>query len=66
MLGGKLRLEAQAVHAHDGVHWRADLMAHVGQELTLGLVCLLCHQLGAREFPGSLIHQLLEVFLVDL
>ena len=30
-------LECQVAHADDGVHGRADLVAHVGQEITLGL-----------------------------
>ena len=45
-------------HAHDGVHRRADIMAHVGQELALGSVSVV------RRFPGLL--QLLNLLLGHL
>ncbi len=36
LLGGELGVESQLGHADDAVHGRADLVAHVGQELALG------------------------------
>ena len=36
LLGGQRRVEHQFGHADDGVHRRADLVAHVGQERALG------------------------------
>ena len=41
----QLGLEHQVAHAQDGVHGRADLVAHVGQKIALG--------------PGRLLRQLL-------
>ena len=41
LLGGQFGLEGQVGHADDGVHRRADLVAHVGQEQALGLGCRL-------------------------
>ena len=38
LLGVERRVEQQAGHADDGVHRRADLVAHVRQERALGLV----------------------------
>ena len=36
LLGGEVGVERQLGHAEDAVHRRADLVAHVGQELALG------------------------------
>lgn len=40
--------EQEFGHAEDAVHWRPDLMAHIGEELRLGsagrLRSLLCQQ----------------------
>ena len=36
LLGVELGLQGQVGHADDGVHRRADLVAHVGQEIALG------------------------------
>ena len=36
MLRVEVRIEGQFRHAEDSIHRRADLVAHVGQELTLG------------------------------
>ena len=44
---GQRRVEDQVGHAEDAVHGRADLMAHVGQELALGPVGRL------RRLPGQ-------------
>ena len=38
LLGVQRRVQQQAAHADDGVHRRADLVAHRGQEGALGLV----------------------------
>ena len=37
LLHAQLRVDQQARHADDAVHGRADFVAHVGQELALGL-----------------------------
>ena len=50
--GRQLFIQGQIGHAHDGVHGRAQLVAHVGQELALGDV---------RGFGRSL--RLLQVLL---
>ncbi len=36
LLAGQRRFEREFRIAHDPVHWRADLVAHVGEELALG------------------------------
>ncbi len=36
LLGGEVGLQHQMGHTDDGIHWRADLMAHVGQKFALG------------------------------
>jgi hypothetical protein len=33
----QIGLQRQVAHANDGVHGRADFMAHVGQKVALGL-----------------------------
>ena len=38
LLGIEVRFQAQAGQADDGVHRRADFMAHIGQESALGFV----------------------------
>ena len=47
--------------ADDGVQRGADLVAHVGQELTLGLGGGFGQLLGAGEFGGARAHPLLEL-----
>ena len=42
---GKLCFQRQMTHADDGVHWRANLMAHVSQEVAFGL----CGRLGCVQ-----------------
>src|SRR5271170_2431346 len=37
LLRRQLRPECQMRHPEDRIHWRADLVAHVGQEVGLGL-----------------------------
>ncbi len=37
LLGGQLGLQGEVGHAEDGVHGGADLVAHVGQKVALGL-----------------------------
>ena len=36
-------------HAHNGVHGGADIVAHIGQELALGAVGMLCRRPGLRQ-----------------
>ena len=38
LLGVEVGIERQLGHAEDAVHGRADFVAHVGQEIALGLV----------------------------
>ena len=38
LLGGEVGVERQVGHADDAVHRRANLVAHVGEELALGAV----------------------------
>eukprot|EP01036_Dinobryon_divergens_P041677 gene41676-55263_t len=40
LLRAEAAAQRQMGHAEDGVHRRADLVAHVGQEIALGPVCL--------------------------
>ena len=48
--GIELGLQRQMRHADDGVHGRADLMAHVGQEIRFHLGRFLGHFLGMAQF----------------
>ena len=48
----------------DGVHGRADLVAHVGQEGALGPVGRLRPGAGTGELQGAALHQLLQVVAV--
>src|SRR6188474_556519 len=36
LLGAELRVQGELRHPNDGVHWCADLVAHIGKELALG------------------------------
>ena len=54
LLRGQLRPERQLRHADDAVHRRADLMAHVRQELALGGRRLLGDELGDLELADEL------------
>ena len=38
LLGCEVSLQRQIRHANDRVHWCSDFMAHIGQEITLGLI----------------------------
>src|SRR5687767_5374509 len=49
LVGTKLRVEGKLRHPDNAVHGSADLMAHVGQKLALGLAGAFGHQLGAAE-----------------
>ena len=49
LLLGEVGIERELRHADDAVHGRADLVAHVGQELTLGLVRTVRFDLGGAE-----------------
>jgi hypothetical protein len=48
LFGIQIGIENQFRHSHNSIHWRADLMAHVGKELALGLAG------GFRGFLGLL------------
>ncbi len=52
LLDGEGGFEGELSHAEDAVHGRADLMAHVGQEIALGPVGRLRRLLGALERQG--------------
>ena len=44
------------IHAHDRIDWRADLMAHIRQEITLGLIRLIRQPLRLAQLialPGA-------------
>ena len=62
LLGRQSGLQRQVGHADDGVHRRADLMAHVGQEFSLGHRRLL----GALARHVELSHELRETLRVLL
>ena len=49
LLGGELGVERQLGHADDAVHRRADLVAHVGEKLALGVV----RRFGRPPWPGA-------------
>ena len=53
LLGVEGRAPEHLGHAEDGVHRRADLVAHGGEELALGLVGGLGDVLGAAQFEGA-------------
>ena len=69
LFGGEFRIEHQFCHADDPVHGSADLVTHVGQELTLGpgggfsrafgLLPLLCHPLVLGDVASDCVNQLL-------
>jgi len=50
LLGGELGAEQEIGHAQHAVHGRADLVAHIGKELTLGAAGFLGGILGGGEF----------------
>ena len=50
LLGVQAGAEEQAGHADDGVHRRADFVAHVGEEFRLGLVGVFGRVLGGDDF----------------
>ena len=52
LLAVSARLEQQAGHADDRVHRRADLVAHVGEELALRLRRRLRRFLGGFRSPS--------------
>ncbi len=64
-------LQGQVRHAQDRVHRRADLVAHVGQEVALGLVGGIGLLLGDDQFGRALVDHVFQVlavaqqFLVD-
>ncbi len=52
LLAGEVGGERQRGHADDAVHRRADLVAHVGEELALGAARGLGLLLGGLEIGG--------------
>jgi hypothetical protein len=54
----------QAGHAHDGVHRRAQFVAHVGKEGALGATGGFRSLLGHRQRGGALLDHLFEVVAV--
>ena len=56
------RVERELGHADDAVERRADLVAHVGQELALGLVGLFGHACRGDEFHRAIPNLAIEIF----
>ncbi len=52
----QLALDQQLVHAEHAVHRRANLVAHGGEELALGLTGRLGRLLGQHELRGAPVH----------
>jgi hypothetical protein len=50
LFGGEVRLQGELGHAEDAVHGRADFVAHIRQELALGLARRLRCLLGPLQF----------------
>ena len=46
LLGGEVGVQQKVRHAQDAVHGRADFVAHVGEELTLGTIGRFCGYAG--------------------
>ncbi len=66
LLRVEVALQGQVGHAENGVHRRADLVAHVGQEVALGVVGGVGLVLGDDQFGGPLPDHVLEVLAVAL
>ncbi len=64
LLGGQIGSQRQIRESHDGVHRGPDLMAHVRQELALGMGRGLGLLLGGLKLRGALLHQLFQFVLV--
>ncbi len=63
---GQLGVEQEVGHSHHTVHRRADLVAHVGQELALrsvGELCLQSHPVGAFDRAHQLFVGGLQILL---
>ena len=54
LLHGQIGAQTQVAETHDGVHRRADLVAHVGQEVTLRIVSGIRLVAGRLQLPGDL------------
>ena len=52
----EFRLQRQITHADDGVHGRADFVAHIRQEVALGLRRLFSLELGFVEIFENVQH----------
>jgi hypothetical protein len=62
----ELEVEEQAGHADHAVHRRADFVAHVGEELALGLGGGLGGLLGVAQLDGALRDELFEIRELEL
>ena len=65
LLWVKPRVQQQAGHADDGVHRRADFVAHGGQKCALGLAGLACLFLRSRPFDDLTLRLLVELCILD-
>ena len=65
-VGRQRRVEGELDHAQHAVHRRADLVAHVGQEIALGAAAFFGPILGLGQLRGALRDLFLEVLLVAL
>ena len=69
MLGVEVSVQRQFGHAQDSVHWRTNLVAHVGQELALGTAGRLGPLLGFLQLLLGLLalgYALLQLSGVEL
>ena len=64
LLGPWLAAAQQMRETDDGVHRRADFVAHVGQETAFRQVGGFCCGFGCRQFGGARGHQFLEMVAV--
>ena len=62
LLRRQRRVERELGHADDAVERRPNLMAHIRQELALGLVCLLSDVRRRHQLRGTLADLSIEVF----
>jgi len=64
--GSELKIEEQAGHADHAVHWRADFVAHVGEEFALGLGGGLGGFLRVAQLDGALRDEMFEIRELEL
>ena len=58
----QLGLQRQMGHADNGVHWRSDLVTHIGEEIRFGEVGLFRHGLGLLQLCGFFQQHLIHEF----